>query len=577
MTNSLQSPLRMRRKKHTYQDDSAFQKMYTKNTACILMESPQRKSRRNFVKYSEFQSFPKYGLQQSSAIADTTASITFSTHRVQCRKRKVDETSTELPILEPPNTFPTPVTDVNGVIVHQSIKRNRSNRPSHNIIDTIPVSILDNSTSLLFPIPGPFLNSEEQQFELSITHNLNGELKSQEDQAHFNFDDSQGNDLVHERSDGIFFLTPPSQEYPGSCRRSSGISGSEQIIYNDQIPESLPNFSSIPNGTHFTRSQNETFNSFGQRSCHSHHCCTNFYESNFHTNSSIRQGKDERHHLDPRNNNNSRSHDAFESNRNPWAIAAGPVSSSRHHMFPIMPRTFPPTLNSARLVGYDQSSTFENLNSWDGLRPITDEWSVPETTILKTGSNTPSKIIQNIDKQHLSSSSSKWCLQPQSRHSNNSTNFLPIREPVCLSKRQQPHAHTSTLALELSTPLHVPKPARLRGYSFTEDSYGSGQGQHFPSGMNSRTCRTSTATGIEEFLCASSKDQNGNKSSKQNSALLLPTLQFPCPAIGTRTGSFQDNVKTNIKRSTEYDILGASDQSRYCSMLDSINCYYSPL
>lgn len=154
MTNSLQSPLRMRRKKHTYQDDSAFQKMYTKNTACILMESPQRKSRRNFVKYSEFQSFPKYGLQQSSAIADTTASITFSTHRVQCRKRKVDETSTELPILEPPNTFPTPVTDVNGVIVHQSIKRNRSNRPSHYIIDTIPVSILDNSTSLLFPMPG---------------------------------------------------------------------------------------------------------------------------------------------------------------------------------------------------------------------------------------------------------------------------------------------------------------------------------------------------------------------------------------------------------------------------------------
>lgn len=195
MTNSLQSPLRMRRKKHTYQDDSAFQKMYTKNTACILMESPQRKSRRNFVKYSEFQSFPKYGLQQSSAIADTTASITFSTHRVQCRKRKVDETSTELPILEPPNTFPTPVTDVNGVIVHQSIKRNRSNRPSHNIIDTIPVSILDNSTSLLFPMPGPFLNSEEQQFKLSITHNLNGELKSQEDQAPFNFDDTQGNDL----------------------------------------------------------------------------------------------------------------------------------------------------------------------------------------------------------------------------------------------------------------------------------------------------------------------------------------------------------------------------------------------
>ena len=165
------------------------------------MESPQRKSRRNVVKYSEFQSFPNYGMQQTSVIADTTASITFSTPiRVQCRKRKVDDTS-ELPILEPSDTFTTPVTDVNGEIVHQSIKRNRSHIPSHNIIDTIPVSILDNSTSLLFPMPGPFLNSEEQQFKLSITHNLNGELKSQEDQAPFNFDDTQGNDLVHESDD----------------------------------------------------------------------------------------------------------------------------------------------------------------------------------------------------------------------------------------------------------------------------------------------------------------------------------------------------------------------------------------
>ena len=578
MKNSLQSPPRMRRNKHTYQDDSAFQKMYAKNTAYILMESPQRKSRKNFVKYSEFQSFPNYGMQQTSAIADTTASsITFSTpDRVQCRKRKVDETSTELPILEPSDTFTTPVTDINGEIVHQSIKRYRSHIPSHNIIDTIPVSILDNSTSLLFPIPGPFLNSEERQFELGINHNLNGELKSQEDQAHFNFDDSQGDDLVHE-SDDIFFLTPPSQECPGSCRLSSGKSELDRSIYNDQIPESLPNFSSIPNGTHFTPSQNKTFNYFGQRSCHSHNCSTNGYESNFHINSPMWQGQDGCHQLD-RNNKNGRSHDAIESNRYPRNIAV-PVSSSRHHIFPIMPRPFSPTLNSGRLVGYDQSSNFENLNSWDGLRPITDKCSVPET-ILKAGSNKP-KIIQNIDKQHLSSSSSKWCLQPQeSRHSNNSTNFLPIIEPVCLSKRQQPHAHTSTLALDSSTPLHVPKPARLRGYSFTEDSYGSGgQGQHFPSGMNSRTCRTSTAaTGIEDFLCASSEDQNGNKSSKQqNSALLLPTLQFPCPAIGTRTGgSSQNNFKANIKRSTEYDLSGASDQSRYCSMLDSINCY-SPL
>ena len=57
--------------------------------------------------------------QQTSAIVDTTVSITFSTpNRVQCRKRKVDETSTELSTLEPSNTFATPVTDVNGEIVH---------------------------------------------------------------------------------------------------------------------------------------------------------------------------------------------------------------------------------------------------------------------------------------------------------------------------------------------------------------------------------------------------------------------------------------------------------------------------
>ena len=127
MTNSLQSSLRMRRNKHIYQDDSAVQKMYAKNTACILMESPQRKSRTNFV-----QSIPNSNYfsnmdcnqgillqQQTSAIVDTTVSITFSTpNRVQCRKRKVDETSTELSTLEPSNTFATPVTDVNGEIVH---------------------------------------------------------------------------------------------------------------------------------------------------------------------------------------------------------------------------------------------------------------------------------------------------------------------------------------------------------------------------------------------------------------------------------------------------------------------------
>ena len=377
-----------------------------------------------------------------------------------------------------------------------------------------------------------------------------------------------------------------------------------------------------------SRAQNSrSCESFGPSACQSHYSNSNFpnskSNSNSHSNTSTSRDSDEYFQRDCTTATGI-IYSAIASNkpRGCGIVAPGPRPTSRHYFMPILL----PRCMSSDSPG--DHSDYGELDAWNRLSPSREiietcaeakpiahsnfdsgnckaqsgnigSKDVDTNAAEKTDCSKPLRgcssefrapIPKSIDSRNtglqenppLHPSSMDAAIAGESLTSASksmerawapNTASVSVSASASLSKSQNAQTSTSTLTMTPPIQLHAPKPIRLRGYSYSEHSHnciiGNGTGptprsvySTSWSQPNTGTGDTVTVTGID-LLCA--KEQEEEKFVNESPALLVPTLQAPCPTLGP-AGSSQFNSNT-------LDIAG---HRRYSNMLDSINCY-SPI